>query len=162
MTNPIAIAALLGALGAPPAAAADGLTTPDMPPSYRAECGSCHVAFPPNLLSAGGLFSGGGWRTIMDDLRTHFGENAALEEALHRQIEQYLVDHAGGERRFGSRTDPPRLTTTTWFRRNHGEMKAYFADTRVGSAANCPACHRQAERGYYAKRDVVLPALPRR
>ena len=162
MTTPIAIAALLGVFGGP-SADADFLTPPaDMPAAYRSECGSCHVPYPPNLLSSGGLFSGGGWRAIIGDLRSHFGENAALEESVRRQIEQYLLDHAGDERRFTSRTDPPRLTTTLWFRRNHGAVKAHFADARVGSPANCPACHSRAEEGSYARSEVVLPDSPRR
>ena len=164
MTNPIAIAALLGILGATPHAAAESQTPPpDMPPSYRTECGSCHVAYPPNLLAAGGFFSGAGWRTVMDGLNNHFGENAALEEPIHRQIEQYLVDHAASsERRFSSRTDTPRLTSTLWFHRNHGRVKSYFADARIGSPANCQACHPRAEEWRYAKEDVVLPKLPHR
>lgn len=163
--NPIVIAALLGALCTPLGALGgllftddNSLTPPkDMPPSFRTECGSCHALYPPNLLSAAG------WRTIMDDLRTHFGDNAALEEPVRRQIEQYLVDHAGSsDRRFGSRTDPPRLTTTPWFRRNHGGVRSYFANVRVGSPANCSACHPRTEDWRYAKEDVVLPELPRR
>lgn len=156
----IKLAALMIAL-IPPLSACAGSMAP--PPSYRAECGSCHVPYPPELLSDGGLFSAGGWREVMAGLRTHFGENAQLEEPVRRQIEEYLVDHAGGsDRRFGSRTDPPRLTTTPWFRRNHGEVRSYFANPDVGSAANCQACHPQAEHGGYAKEDAVLPKQPRR
>jgi hypothetical protein len=167
MTNPIAIAALLGTLGASPYAAADSLTPPpDMPPSYRTECGNCHVVYPPNLLTAGGAFSGTGWRSIMEvgALRAHYGESAELEEPVRRQIEQYLVEHAASsERRFGSRTDPARLTTTLWFHRNHGGVKPYFANARFGSRpANCQACHPRADHWRYDREEVVLPKLPHR
>ncbi len=159
MTSPIAIAALLGAFSAPSSAADDSLKPPiNMPSSYRTECGSCHVPYPPHLLSAGGFLSGQGWRTIMGGLRNHFGENAELEESAHRNIEQYLIDNAASsDRRFGSRTDPPRLTNTRWFRRNHGRVKSYYANPHVSSPANCSACHPRAEDWRYAKEDVVLP-----
>jgi hypothetical protein len=144
-----------------PLSASAGNLTPL--PSYRTECGSCHVPYPPDLLSAGGLFSAGGWREIMGGLRAHFGGNAELEEPVRQQIEQYLVEHAGSsDRRFGSRTDPTRITTTLWFRRTHGEVRSYFANSQVGSPSNCQACHPKAEYGGFAKEDVTLPGLPRR
>ncbi len=160
--NPLAIAALLSAIGV--SSSDDGLTPPkDMPSFYRDECGSCHVPYPPNLLTAGGFFSGQGWRTVMNDLGTHYGEDSTLEEPVRRKIEQYLVDHAGkSDRRFGSRSDPPRLTSTLWFHRNHGEMKPYYGNGPVGSAANCQACHPRAAEWRYAKEEVVLPKPLRR
>jgi hypothetical protein len=163
MTSPVAIAALLSAFGAPPSTADDGLNPPiNMPSSYRTECGSCHLPYPPHLLSAEGGYSGAGWRTIMDGLRNHFGENAELEESERRRIEQYLIDNAASShRRFGSRTDPPRLTTTLWFRRNHGSVKSYYSDPRVSRPANCAACHPRAERWDYARESVVLPRISR-
>jgi hypothetical protein len=163
MKHPIAVAALLGAFGAPPSTADDGIEpAANMPNSYRTECGSCHLPYPPHLLSAEGAFSGAGWRTIMAGLRNHFGENAEVEESVHRRIEQYLVDHAASSnRRFGSRSNPPRLTTTLWFRRNHGSMKSYYTNPRVASPAECSACHPRAQHWHYAKEDVVLPQQPR-
>lgn len=154
----ITLTALAATVILPLSASADSMTPPtDAPLSYRTECGSCHVSYPANLLSARG------WREIMGGLRAHFGENAELEEPVSRQIGQYLVDHAGSsDRRFGSRTEPPRLTTTPWFRRNHGGMRSYFANAYVGRSANCQACHPQAENGGYAKEYIVLPELPRR
>lgn len=148
--------ALVAALILPLSARAGSQPPPAMSNSYRTECGSCHVAYPPDLMSVGG------WRTIMASLDAHFGENAVLEEPVRREIERYLTDHgAASERRFGSRTDPARLTTTRWFRRTHGQVKSFFTNALVGSAANCSACHQQAEQGRYAREDVTLPRLAR-
>jgi hypothetical protein len=115
------------------------------------------VLYPPNLLS-----DTSGWEEVMDDLQNHFGDNAEVEESARLRIKRYLVDHAADSgRRFGSRTYPPRLTATLWFRRTHGEVKRYFEKTRTGSPANCGTCHPQAERLSYAKKEIRLPKLLR-
>jgi hypothetical protein len=50
----IALTLLIGiAVVLPPPALADRMPLPaNTPASYKAECGSCHLAFPPALLSA--------------------------------------------------------------------------------------------------------------
>jgi hypothetical protein len=179
MTNSIVIAVLLGIFVASPSAAGnyrfdaeenmlsgirvarlnvakDDLTPPkDVPVFYRTECGSCHLLYPPNLLS-----DTSGWKEIMDDLHNHFGENAELEEAVRLRIRRYLVDNAASSgRRFGSRTNPARLTSTLWFHRTHGEVKQYFKNTRVGSPANCAVCHPLAEHWNYDRKEIRLPKL---
>jgi hypothetical protein len=156
---------LLGIRVAQPAATRDGLTPPkDIPSYYRAECGNCHELYPPNLLSDGGMFSDtSGWKEIMDDLHDHFGDNAELDETVRLRIRRYLLDNAASsERRFGSRTDQARLTTTLWFRRTHGRVKMHFNNPRVGSPAKCSACHPHAESWRYIREDVVLPIMQRR
>ncbi|HEX8988033.1 MAG TPA: cytochrome C [Rhodocyclaceae bacterium] len=136
------IAAVAAALGVGAAAAAPG-----MPDFYKNECGACHVAFPPQLLSPGGLFSDVGWLAIMRDLSDHYGSDASLDEPTRARIENYLTSSAASnERRFGSRSTPPRLTATLWFRRTHGGVKSRFASASVGSAANCKACHPRADQ----------------
>lgn len=160
MTSPLAIAMLLSAVNA---SADEGSLTPltEMPAYYRNECGSCHVPYPPNLMPAGGFFSGGGWRPIMRDLRSHYGDNASLDEPTREKIEQYLVDNAAtSDRRFRTQTDPPRITTTLWFHRNHGAVKSHFSAPAVGSAANCSSCHPQADKWSFAKKEVVSPQQP--
>ena len=113
-------------------AAADGVRVPDHP-VYAAECGSCHVAYPPQLLSAPS------WRQVMAGLDKHFGSDASLEPALAREIGQFLADHAG--RRGGTEL---RVTETRWFRKEHrNEIPA------GKNPADCAACHRGAEKGIY-------------
>lgn len=123
--------ALLLALAALPAAA-DGVRVPDHP-VYSAECGSCHVAYPPQLLSAPA------WRQLMTGLDKHFGSDASLEPALAKEIGQFLAEHAG--RRAGTAL---RITETRWF------LKEHRKEIPAGkNPADCAACHRGAEKGIY-------------
>ncbi len=161
MTNPLAIAAVLGAVST--SANGGDLTPPvEMPVYYRNECGTCHVPYPPNLLPSGGFISGGGWRSVLRNLRNHYGDDATLDEPTRDKIERYLVDNAAhSERRFRTLSDPPRLTTTLWFHRNHGRVKSHFKAPDVGSASNCQSCHPHADQWNYARADVTLPGQPR-
>ncbi|MBI4985767.1 MAG: diheme cytochrome c [Rhodocyclales bacterium] len=146
---PILAAALLLS----PSAHADSLPMPyDAPPSYKAECGSCHMAFQPGLLLAGD------WRLVMAQLDKHYGDNAALDEKTRREIEDFLVRNAGTRSRYAGAGDPPRLTGTDRFRRKHDKLSAaVWRDQRVGTAANCVACHPGAEQGRYSERDLTVP-----
>jgi hypothetical protein len=138
-------------------ALADRLPVPaDAPPAFRAECGSCHLAFPPALLSADD------WRRVMSGLDRHYGDNASLDNATRRQIEDFLVRNAGSGRRTqgtGARDGMlPRLTLTGWFRHEHDEVPlAVWKDKAVGSAANCAACHTKAEQGSFRGREIRMP-----
>jgi hypothetical protein len=128
----------------------------DAPPAFKAECGSCHLAFPPALLAAND------WRQVMGNLDKHYGDNAALDEKTRRQIEDFLVRNAGSGRRTEGASSagavPPRLTLTSWFVRKHDEVpRAVWKDKRVGSAANCAACHTRAEAGSFSEREIRMP-----
>jgi len=141
---------VVAAILAPPVNAQD-LAAP-MPPSYRFECGSCHVPYPAALMTQRG------WSDLLQSLDNHFGENAVPEIPARREIEQYLTQHANvKEHSFGSRTEPARISTTHWFRLTHGVAKKLFKDIRVGTVANCSACHRQAEGGQFSAENVTLP-----
>lgn len=148
---------LAAALFASAAARADRLPLPaDAPPSFKAECGSCHLPFPPALLAAPD------WKRVMGRLDKHYGDNAGLDEKTRREIEDFLVRHAGGSRMAGE-GDPPRLTRTDWFRREHRKVpESIWRDARVKSASNCTACHRRAEQGSYRGREIALPELRER
>jgi hypothetical protein len=119
----------------------------------QVECGACHIAFPPALLPARS------WRTLMGGLDSHFGENAGLDDATASRITDYLVANAadaGGRTRWVLRgvkagETPLRITEMPWWIREHrGEVRPdAFKDPRVGSKANCVACHRGAAKGYF-------------
>ncbi len=149
---------LLLALVLPLPARADRLPLPaDAPPSFKAECGSCHLAFPPQLLTAPD------WRRVMAGLDRHYGDNASLDEKTRREIEAFLVRHAATRSRLAGAGDPPRLTQTEWFRREHRKVPdALWRDARVSSAANCGACHGRAEAGSFRGRELALPELRKR
>jgi mono/diheme cytochrome c family protein len=136
-------------------AMAEDLPAPLRPPaSYKAECGSCHTAFSPALLSAPD------WRRAMDSLGKHFGTDARLDPKTHEAIRRFLERNAGSRARSVGAGDPPRITATTWFMREHREVQArLWKDPRVKSSANCNACHRGAEAGRFSENELALPEL---
>jgi hypothetical protein len=145
----LALAAALSLAGG--AQAGEGSRSAPPHPGYQAECGSCHVAYPPRLLPAAS------WRQLMGSLDRHFGTDASVEPALARDIGAYLEAHAGSTGR-GADPAEPRITRTAWFRREHDEVPAaVWSRKAVGSAANCGACHTQADAGDYRKRNLRIP-----
>jgi hypothetical protein len=78
----IALTLLIGiAVVLPPHAFADRMPLPvNTPASYKAECGSCHLAFPPALLSAND------WRRTVSGLKDHFGTDAAVDGKNGQEI----------------------------------------------------------------------------
>lgn len=145
----------LAALIALPAHAHQPDIPADTPPEYIAECGSCHVAYPAALLSESD------WRDIMRNLDKHYGDNASLVEETRKLIEEFLARNAEPhwKAHFPS-GDPPRLTSTIWYRVHHHELPDnIFQDKRVGSASNCAACHVKAEKQLFDKTDLTdVPA----
>lgn len=121
-------------------------------PAWKAECGGCHVAYPPQLLSAPS------WRTIMNGLDRHFGVDASVDAGAAAAIGSFLAANAA---RPGSKRGDPaalRITETRWFRHEHGDIPAAtWSGPKVRSAANCGACHGGAENGDYSERGVRVP-----
>jgi Dihaem cytochrome c len=118
--------------------------------AWRAECGSCHVAYPPTLLPAEA------WRQTMRTLDRHFGVDASVDAAAAVEIERFLATNAAR----GSRTaeSEPRVTTTRWFRHEHDEVAAaVFRSPSVKTAANCAACHPGAASGNFDEHAVRIP-----
>ncbi|MGE5336897.1 MAG: diheme cytochrome c [Gemmatimonadota bacterium] len=117
--------------------------------TYRNECGSCHVAFPPALLGAGS------WRAVMQGLDRHFGVDASVEAPARAEIAAYLQRAAGPARKEAGTL---RISETTWFRREHDEVSPRsWKAAAVKSAANCGACHTQADRGDFSERNIRIP-----
>ena len=139
---------LLFAAVLPVAASADSQRYTNENPSYRAECGSCHVAYPPALLGPDA------WRTIMNGLDRHFGTDASVGDTRRTELTAYLVASA----RTSKGSDALRITEARWFRKEHGEIAAATWHSRaVKSAANCEACHSQAAAGDFSERSVRVP-----
>ncbi len=119
---------------------------------WQSECGSCHVAFPPRLLPAES------WRAVMSGLDKHFGTDASLEPAAAREIGAFLEKNAGGSRRSTTGKPVLRITETRWFVREHDEVpERVWKNPKVKSAANCAACHIQAESGNYSEHNIRIP-----
>ena len=149
-TNRLLSAALLALLAGGMTAAADERYPPVADAMTKKECGACHMAFQPAFLPARS------WARIMDNLADHFGEDASLDEETARHIRDYLTKNAADTRwrskmMRGVRKDwtPLRITELPYWKREHDHEVSARAWKRAGSKANCVACHRYAEKGYY-------------
>jgi len=120
---------------------------------WRAECGSCHVPYPPFLLSAGE------WRGVMTSLERHFGNDASVDAAAGAEISAFLQRNAGRDRRSAIATsEPPRITTTSWFVKEHRKVQPpAWTSNAVKSAADCGACHAGAARGDFDDHSLHIP-----
>ncbi len=134
------------------ATAGDRSFVPAADPMWQAECGSCHVAYPPGMLPAPA------WRRIMLTLDRHFGVDASVDAGTAASIGRFL--DANAQSASSRRVDPAatRITEAGWFVREHRKIAAStWTRADVRSAANCAACHRDAERGDYSERRVRVP-----
>lgn len=150
--------ALLLAAGMVTAAQADdhgsqGPTVPPLP-KYQQECTACHIAYPPGLLPAAS------WGRVMGSLGKHYGTDASLDAASVREISGWLKANAGTYKRVSEEPPQDRISKSAWFLRKHrdGEVPAdVWKRKAVGSAANCAACHTNAEKGNFNEHDVRIP-----
>ena len=131
---------------------ADSYKGPTPPAVYTQECGSCHLAFPPNLLPKAS------WQRVMNGLDKHYGSDASLDADTQKQIASWLQTHGGQGKR--AREEPPldRITRSAWFERKHREVgAATFKRASIKSPANCTACHRDAAQGDFEDDRVRIP-----
>lgn len=94
----------------------------------------------------------------MGNLPRHFGTDASLDPATVKEIAAWLDTNAGTFKRV--REEPPedRITRSSWFVREHDEVKAAtWKLPAVKSAANCAACHTQAAQGDFDERSIRIP-----
>lgn len=149
-----------GLLVAAPLRADEGLQIPPVGnAAVKTECGACHLAYPPGLLPARS------WSAIMRGLSDHFGDNAELDAAVARQIEDYLVANAaesGWEtrrmlRRLDAGKTPLRITEMPWWTRKHERKDRVAPETLARKKAkfkgDCKACHQDAERGLFEEEE---------
>lgn len=119
--------------------------------AWRAECGSCHIAYPPAFLSAQA------WRQTMRSLDRHFGVDASVDAKSAAEIERFLAVNAASDGGRAAEAEP-RITTTRWFRREHDEVAAaVFRSPGVKTSANCAACHPGAATGNFDEHAVRIP-----
>lgn len=131
---------------------------------YVEECGSCHMAYPAQLLPAES------WSKMMNGLQDHFGENAELDDESRKSIASYLTSSAtsgNGQyrkmlRNSGNKT-PLRITELPYFKHEHDKIPARYIEgnDKIGSLSQCNACHKGAEKGYFDEDDVVIPGVGR-
>lgn len=119
---------------------------------YKQECAACHVAFPPGMLPADS------WRRVMGDLPHHYGTDASLDEAAVSELVSWLGANAGTYKRVREAPPEDRITRSAWFVRKHDEVPAAaWKRPAVKSAANCAACHTQADQGDFNEHAVRIP-----
>lgn len=141
--------AALFLLAATPALADGKMFAPVTDPVVKKECGACHMAYPAALLPAGT------WELLMGDLANHFGENAALDARTRDHIKAYLTANAGDGGKWLRGTDmarpPLRISELSRFQKEHGERKVGAMKARLGvkTWADCIACHKGADQGYF-------------
>jgi len=120
---------------------------------WQAECGSCHMAYPPGLLPAAS------WKKVMAGLDKHFGTDASLSAADAQQITSYLTKYPSN--RWTSSAAPLRITDGEWFKAKHfnkGEIAPeVWKRASVNSPGNCSACHTGAEKGDFNEHNIRIP-----
>ncbi len=131
-------------------------------PTWREECGACHLAFHPNLLPERS------WRALMAGQASHFGSDLALDARMQQTILGFLVANAGERssreaaykirRSIPASETPLRITQSPYWQAKHRDIKAsVWNQPNVKSKANCSACHLDAEAGLYEDSAMRIP-----
>jgi mono/diheme cytochrome c family protein len=129
-----------------------GARTPLLP-AYKTECSACHIAYPPDMLAASA------WRRVIDNLpHHHYGTDASLDPATARTLSGWLAANSSSRLAPGAAPTGDRITQSSWFVRQHREVSAAtWKRPSIRSAANCSACHAQADQGAFDEHDVRIP-----
>ena len=138
-----------------------GAKLPDNP-QWREECGSCHLAFHPNLLPARS------WRKLMLEQDKHFGADLALDPPTSQALLTFMENNAAEKstteaafkisKSLKNDTTPSRITETPYWVRKHKEIaEADWRLPQVKSRANCAACHQDAEAGTFEDAAMSIP-----
>jgi hypothetical protein len=129
---------------------------------WKVECSSCHVLYHPGLLPERS------WNKIMAGLDKHFGEDASLDVATRNEIAHFLAVNSADKQdnrrskrinqSIPANTTPLRISETRYFTSKHDEISAAtFKRESIGSASNCAACHRNADKGDFSESQVRIP-----
>ena len=129
---------------------------------WKAECSGCHLLYHPGLLPERS------WKKLMGGLEKHFGENAALDEATRNEVTAFLVANSADKQSnrrskrvvqsIPAKETPLRITETEYFIARHDEVStATFKRKSIGSASNCIACHKSADKGDFSEFQINIP-----
>lgn len=129
---------------------------------WREECGSCHLAFHPNLLPVRS------WQKLMAEQDKHFGTDLALDDATRAAVLEFLVNNAAEKsnreaafkinRSVKAEVTPLSITETPYWIDKHREIAdPVWRSAKVKSKANCAACHLDAEAGTFEDAAMQLP-----
>ncbi|WP_251367924.1 diheme cytochrome c [Polynucleobacter sp. AM-7D1] len=140
-------------MAASPTFAAKMAMPADAPASYEAECASCHMAYPPALLSEQS------WKNVMSGLSKHFGTDASVDAKTQTEITSWLIKNAATRQKYSETAPENRITKTSWFIRKHDEVRAdVWKRASIKSPANCGACHIDADKGIFSENNIKIPA----
>ena len=124
----------------------------DAPASYEAECASCHMAYPPALLSEQS------WKNVMSGLSKHFGTDASIDSKTQIEITNWMIKNATTRQKYNETAPENRITKTSWFIRKHDEVKPdVWKRASIKSPANCGACHIDATKGIFSESKIKIP-----
>lgn len=128
---------------------------------YEAECGACHLAYPPGMLPARS------WARLLEGLDDHFGENAELDPEVRVSLGRWLEENAAERGTHSTsrkalksaRGDTPlRISDLRFIRHEHDELEpAIFRRPAVKTVANCGACHLDAAQWSFSERRIEIP-----
>ena len=135
---------------------------------YQDECGACHFAYQPGLLSAQS------WEKLLnaEALRKHFGDNAELDKNTLQVIHDYAVENAADKswykrsRKIALASEegeaPLRITEVRYIKRKHQYLpeKMIKGNKDVKSLSYCDKCHTQAGKGVFDDDTVAIPNFP--
>lgn len=153
MVAKITSIALLLASATPVLAGGFNLIIPDNP-KWKEECAtSCHIGYPPQLMTEES------WYLLMGRLDRHFGANVTLDLVDRKEILEFLLNNSGLTLDGKSSTDSMRITDTPWFVFEHRHIMNVWSDPAIKSSSNCAVCHVNAERGDWSKSGVRFPKL---
>ena len=134
------VAALILVFGMNLAHAEAGKLTAPNNAKWKEECGSCHIPYPPQMLSAEN------WKQLMGSLDKHFGANAVLDANDNKKILGFLEHNVGSGDRYSSPS--LRISDTPWFKHEHHVINAKeWVNPEVKSRSNCSACHGKVVLG---------------
>ncbi len=121
-------------------------------PAYQNECASCHMAYPPAMLSKPS------WQRIMGSLDKHYGTDASVDGAIERQIGVWLQSLGGTYKRVEASSPADRLSTTQWFEKKHRTIEInVWVRKSINGKAQCQACHQGADIGDFEDERVRIP-----
>jgi len=133
------------------ALAEEGNSRLKLNPKMAQECSTCHIAYRPNFLPTSS------WKQVMGALDKHFGTDASLPAADHKEVTDWIVAHS---QEIGTPPPDNRITRSFWFTRKHGtnHIKAdVWSRDSVKSPANCQACHVNAAQGDFNEHNIRIP-----
>ncbi len=133
-------------------------------PTWRSECGDCHMAYSPLLLPARS------WNKLLNTQDNHFGEDLSLEPDTIKEIRQYLTAHSAEKnlnreaaykinRSIPADQIPLQITKTPyWMDKHDGIQDSVWKQDNVRSKGNCSSCHFDADKGTFQDAAMHIPS----